>query len=164
MSETGTTFANHRGVVPMLWAFFSLALIETAAVHLFVALRWPSVGWPLTILSAATVVWILLWIVSWRRLPHELKDRVLSLHMGRLRTIAVPLDSIRAITPADSERLNAPGTRSLVPIAYPNRIVELSRPIGKRGTMRIAIRLDDPDAFDAAMTRALTPTEEPGVK
>ena len=148
----------------MLWAFFSLAVIEAVAVHVFVALRWPWVGWPLTILSVATVLWLVRWIVSWKRLPHTLRDGVLTLNMGRLRTIAVPLDAIRVITPVDGQRLKARGTTSLVPIAYPNRIVELRHPIGKRATMRIAIRPDDPAAFDAAMARALAQTGEPGVR
>lgn len=148
-----TTFANHRGVVPMLWVFFSIALVEMVAVHLFVTLRWPVVGWPLTILSAATLVWIVAWIRSWKRLPHRLENGVLTLNMGRMRKIAVPLEIIRAVTPVDGERLKAPGTLNLVPIAYPNRMIELTQPTGKRGAVRIAVRVDDRAAFDAAMSR-----------
>lgn len=139
----------------MLWVFFSLACIELVAVHLFVALRWPLVGWPLSALSLGAIVWLIGWIRSWRRLPHRLSDGVLTLHMGSLRSAALPLASIAAITPVAGERLKAGDTANFVPLAYPNRIVELREPHGPKARMRYAIRVDDPDAFDAALAAAL---------
>ena len=155
MIGNGTTFANHRGVVPMLWAFFSLALLEIGAVHLFVTLRWPLAGWPLTAISGAAMIWIVIWIASWKRLPHRLDVNRLTLHMGRLRKIEVPLDAIRAITPVNPDRLKSRETRNLVPLACPNRLIELSRPVGKRASMCLAIRVDEAERFDIAMVEAL---------
>lgn len=146
----GTTFDNHRGVVPLLWVFFALAICELLAVHLFVALKWPWIGWPLTILSLLSIVWLIGWIRSWARLPHRLEENLVVLNMGSLRQMNVPLNLIERVraTPPLQE-LKAMKARNLVPIAHPNRIIELCEPVGGRRV--IAIRLDDPVAFDAAM-------------
>lgn len=153
MEQPATTFANHRGVAPLLWAFFALACMEMLAMHLFVALKWPGVAWPLTAVTALSIVWLVRWIGSWPRLPHELRGDVLTLHMGSLRHYAVPVASIAGVrTAVSNDVLKAPGTVSLVPVAFPNRIVDLTAPLpGRRRVQHIAIRLDDPAAFDAAM-------------
>ncbi|PZQ22040.1 MAG: hypothetical protein DI569_09650 [Sphingopyxis macrogoltabida] len=156
MEAAPIVFGNHRGVVPLLWAFFGLATIEMLAVHLFVALRWPLIGWPLSIASFLSIVWLIGWIRSWQRLPHELHADVLRLHMGSLRSLDVPIDAIAAIEKdPSSERLKAAGARSLVALAHPNRLLVLNRAVGARRPCRaVAIRLDDPAAFDAAMDAA----------
>ena len=154
MTAGGTTFANYRGVVPMLWVFCALAATELVVVHIFVALKWPMIAWPLTAISAASIMWVVAWIISWKRLPHRLDGGILTLHMGRLRKVEIPVVDIRTVTPVDSARLKAPDTRNLVPLAYPNRLIELGRPLGPRRWKRIAVRVDDPEAFDAAIFRA----------
>lgn len=147
-----TAFANHRAVEPLLWVLAALALLELGLVHLFVALKWPHAAWPLTAASALGVVALVRGIVSWRRCPHELDDRELRLRIGSLRTIAVPLASIASVEPiSDSRSVKAPGVRSLVPLAMPNRLVRLASPLpDRRGTTALAVRVDDPAAFDAA--------------
>lgn len=149
-------FANHAGVTPMLWVLTGLATLETFAVHLFVALKWPWIGWPLTMLSAASVAWLVSWIRSWRRLPHTLADGVLTLHMGSLRQLAIRLCDIRLVSATVNDTIvKARTCRNLVPVAYPNRVIFLRTPlVGKRQVDAIAIRLDDPAAFDAALRYA----------
>ncbi len=156
MEASVLTFANHRGVVPMLWAFFGLAVGEMLAVHLFLVLKWPMLAWPLTMLSALTLVWLVGWIRSWKRLPHRLADGMLVLHMGSLRRVAVPIARIaRIVGQVDNAALSREGTRKLVVLAYPNRIVELTEPLSdRRQTCALAIRLDDPAAFDRGMADA----------
>lgn len=150
---TAHLFANHRGVVPLLWAFFGLAVCEMLAVHLFVALKWPWLAWPLTLITGISLVWLVGWIRSWARLPHELVDSELRLHMGSLCCVTVPLVQIaRVVRHVDAEALAQPGTRKLVMVAYPNRIVALNGALpDRRATTALAIRLDDPSAFDAAL-------------
>jgi len=159
VTETATTFANHRGVVPMLWAFACLAACELLAVHLFVSLKWPSIAWVLTGATFLSIIWLVSWIRSWRKLPYRLEADRLVLPMGSLRTIEVPLSMIDTIsTQVDRERIKAKGSANLVPLAFPNRIVELSEPLpGRKKTVRVAIRPDDPAAFDAAMQAAGIP-------
>ena len=81
----------------MLWAFFALAMAEMLAVHLFVVLKWPGLAWPVTGLTALSLVWLIGWIRSWVRLPHELVDGQLHLHMGSLRHVAVPVAQVAAV-------------------------------------------------------------------
>lgn len=150
---SATTFANHRGVVPMLWVFAGLAVLEMLAVHLFVALKWPAIGWPLTILSGLSIVWLVSWIRSWSRLPHELLPDRLRLHMGSLRSVDVPLAQIAAIEVAPSlDRIREVKARKLVPLAHPNRLILLTASLpGRRAVNAVAILVDDPAAFDQAL-------------
>jgi hypothetical protein len=149
----GHRFASHCGVVPMLWAFFALAVAEMLAVHLFLVLKWPGLAWPLTVLTALSLVWLIGWIRSWARLPHELVDGQLHLHMGSLRCVCVPVTQVaRVVRQVDAPRLARPGARKLVPLAFPNRIIELVEPLpGRRAIRALAIRLDDPADFDSAL-------------
>jgi hypothetical protein len=151
------TFTNHRGVAPMLWVFFSLAMIELMVAHLFVSLKWPILAWPLTVLTAVANIWLFRWIRSWARSPHELHPDYLRLHMGSLRHIDVPLAQIESVIPVlSAEQIKGRDTSNLVPIAFPNRLIELSEPLSnRRSTRRIAIRLDDPVAFDEAIRAAI---------
>jgi hypothetical protein len=153
VTEPAVTFDNHRGVVPMLGVFAGLATIELLVVHLLVAAHWPRLAWPLTALSLTSVIWLVRWIASWKRLPHRLCDGVLRLNMGSLRHIDVPLAGIAAIRAVgDGAEVKARSTRNLVPVAWPNRIVDLASTLpGRRAIRRSASRLDDPLTFDRAM-------------
>jgi hypothetical protein len=150
------TFANHRGVVPMLWVFVTLACMELLAVHLFVAVKWPALAWPLSAVTLLSIIWLVRWLLSWKHRPHELDASRLRLHMGSLLHVDVPLDAIGCIRAGISaDLLKARTTRNLVPIAYPNRLIELRTPLpDRRATRHIAIRIDDPAAFDARMAAA----------
>ena len=152
-----TAFANHRGVQPLLWAMAGLALLELAVVHLFLALKWPRLAWPVSLVTLAGVVWLVRWIVSWKHCPHELDGAALRLRMGSLRTIVVPICAIASVEPVTAAATaRAPGVRNLVPMALPNRLIRLHEPLpGKRRTTALAFRLDDPAAFDAALSGRL---------
>ena len=86
-------------------------------------------------------------------MPHELVDGQLHLHMGSLRHVAVPVAQVaRVLRQVDAALLARPGTRKLVPLAFPNRIIELVEPLpGRRAIRALAIRLDDPADFDSAL-------------
>lgn len=147
------TFANHRGVVPMLWAMVTLAGCELVGVHLLLSVWSHRAAWVLSVLTLFSMVWLVRWVTSWKRLPHELHADRLRLHMGSLRHVDVPLDGIAGLrADVSADLLKAPGTRNLVPIAHPNRVIELRAPMAdRRGTRRIAVRFDDATAFDAAL-------------
>ena len=147
-------FANHRGIEPLLWAFVALATIEVLVVHLVVSSHWHRAAWPLTTVTGLSLLLIVRWVRSFRRLPHRLSERELVLNLGLLRSVTVPLSSIAAVRDQwDGEVLRDKATLSLSPIAYPNRMIELDPPLaGKRCALRrIAFRVDDPGAFDAAI-------------
>ncbi|VWX54663.1 hypothetical protein [Novosphingobium sp. 9U] len=152
-----TTFANYRGVVPMLWAIVALAACELVGAHLLLSLWSHRAARVMSGLTLLSMLWLVRWVTSWRRLPHELSADRLRLHMGTLLHVDVPLAMIGGVRgEVSAEALKAPGTRNLVPIAHPNRMIELREPLSdRRATRRIAVRFDDPDAFDAALKHAL---------
>jgi hypothetical protein len=139
----------------MLSVFAALAVIELLVVHLFLSLSWPALAWVLTLATAASVIWLVRFITSFKRCPHMIEADHLRLRMGSLRTIDVPLAQVTQVRRQwESGAEKSPGTTNLVPIAFPNRLVDVDPPIvGRRGPIRsIAIRLDEPAAFDAALS------------
>lgn len=155
--EGEQAFAYHRGMAPIMWVFLSLALIELGVVHLLVALRWPAIGWPLSILSAIGVVWIVLLIRSFARYPHRIEGDTLVLHLGNMRRIALALADISAVEASwESGGDKAADALKLSGIAYPNRCLLLAKDL-PRGKRRVFVRLDDPQAFDATLAERGVP-------
>ena len=73
--------------------------------------------------------------------------------MGSVRHIDVPLAEIAAIRAvSDDAMIKARSTRNLVPVVWPNRIIDLNSTLpSRRQVQRIAIRLDDPLEFDRVL-------------
>jgi hypothetical protein len=146
--------------------FASLALVELLVVHLVLAHKWPLVAWPLSLATTLVIGWNVLWIRSWRRLPHELHADRLRLHVGSLSRVEVPFATIMLVHGrTDGELLKQRGVHNMVPMAHPNRVLELREALpGRRAARRIAIRVDDPAAFDDAMQAAGIAVEGRGVR
>ena len=152
--EPRLQFDYHRSVAPIMWVFFAIAVIELVVVHLLVALTWPLVGWTLTILSAIGIVWILLGIRSFRRLPHELVGDRLTVRFGNMKQVRLGLGQVdRVIGSWEDGAVQAKNAINLAGIAYPNRCIELVEPLEK-GRSRVFVRLDDPEPFDRALSAA----------
>jgi hypothetical protein len=137
-----------------VWALVGLAMVELMAVHLFVALKWPWLAWPLSAISLLSILWFVWLIRSFRSCPHELEGETLHLRAGRLRSVALPCTAIATVRGVrDGDEVKADDTVNLALISYPNRIIELHEPISVRGKRkrRIALALDDPAAFDLAL-------------
>lgn len=135
-----------------MWVFFALALIELFAVHLLVATRWPAVGWPLSILSGCAVLWIALLIRSLPRRPHRIEGGSLVLNLGSQRSVTLDLTNIAAVEATwEAGGDKAADALRLSGIAHPNRCVLLAKEL-PRGKRRVFIRLDDPGAFDGALS------------
>ncbi len=136
----------------MMWVMFALSLLELIAVHFFVAIKWPYVGWPLTIISAIGAIGILVWIRSFRKKPHRLADGQLTLNFGSLKSVTLDLANIARIKRGwEQGALEKKGHINLAGIAFPNRCIELVEPLEK-GKTRVFVRLDDPGAFDDALS------------
>ncbi|TRD09997.1 hypothetical protein FGU71_13435 [Erythrobacter insulae] len=133
---------------------FALTLVELFVVHFLVALKWPLIGWTLTTVSAISALWILLWIRSFRTKPHQLSGDALTLNFGSLKTIELDCANIAQVRRSwEQGALEKKGHINLAGIAFPNRCIELLQPL-ENGRDRIFVRLDDPDAFDAALLRS----------
>lgn len=109
----------------------------------------------LSLASLIAIGWIVRAILSMRRMPVLLTDQTLTMRVGRIRTVEVPIAQIAGLrdtwTAADLKRRSV---LKLSLVAYPNVVIDLAMPLpGRRGTMTIAHRLDDPAAFASAVER-----------
>ncbi|HZV17353.1 MAG TPA: hypothetical protein VFF84_01515 [Sphingobium sp.] len=152
------SFAYHRSLAPMMWAFFALVLVETATVHLIIALWWPALALALSIASHSVLVWLALLIRSFSRQPVLIVEGLLHWRCGSLRRVAVPLDQIAGLRAGwDGPLIKDRATFNAALIAWPNVVIDLKTPLPSRRRVvtRLAHKLDDRDAFAAAMTRLL---------
>jgi hypothetical protein len=142
----------------MMWVLLGLVVIETAVLHFLVALWSPSVALLLSVFGLSTLLWLIVFIRSLARCPILLGDGFLSWRCGNVRRIDVPLAQIVGIRDDwDGAVIKSRDTFDGALVAYPNIVIELGRPImvGRRTIWRLAHRLDDPEAFAAALTGLL---------
>lgn len=153
------SFSYHRLVAPILWAFFSLAVIEALGVHLLVGLWKPALGWIIFIISDISLLYLLGLICSLRRMPVTIDDHEVRIRAGILYDFRVPLASIvNASTAFPSSDVKRPGTVKTSLMTFPNIILEVSPPIPSPKPMglgdpvsHVAIALDDRAAFISAL-------------
>ncbi len=153
-------FAYHRSLAPMMWVFFSLALLEMIVVHFFVGLFWPWTAIALSLVSLTGVVWIGWVIASFQTMPVFIADGALTMRCGTLKSLTVPLDNIAGYrTEWAGDDIRSPSLLNLALIAYPNIVVDLrtlalGRVAGRnRMVASIAHRFDDLPLFMAALDR-----------
>ncbi len=160
MPEQGAaSFAYSRALAPLLWVFVCIMVLELLLVHLLVAALW-SHGAALVLsgLSLATLVWMVFFIRSLNRLPVLVDEGGVTMRLGSLRSVRVPVASIAGLrTSFQREELKQRGVLNLGLINYPNVMLELDPPLParKRRLVAIAHRLDDPAGFMAAVNRQL---------
>ncbi|MES2338495.1 MAG: hypothetical protein V4537_10395 [Pseudomonadota bacterium] len=147
-------FSYARAVAPMMWVLLALSSIELVVLHLLVSAWRRDVALLLSVVTLAGIVWLVHAILSFRRMPVTLDDGVLTMRVGVIRTIAIPVDGIAAVGGERSAAASKlPGVLNLALIAHPNVHVDLRRPVhrGRRTITSVAHRLDDPAAFLAAL-------------
>lgn len=138
----------------MMWVFFGLVVIETAIVHLLVALWSPGAALLLSVFGVSALIWLILFIRSLSSRPVWIGEGRLIWPCGMLRTVVVPLDQVAGIRADwDGILVKARDTFNGALIAYPNIMVDLRAPvhIGRREIARLAHKLDDAEAFAAAL-------------
>lgn len=154
-------FAYGRQVAPLLWAFVALAAIEMAVVHLLLWHWSRALALVLGGLSAATLVWLVALLLSFRRRPVEIGPRSLRVRTGFLIDAEVRLADIAFVQSGYASADYMPGgllKASL--LAYPNAVVLLRRdvslpgPFGrKRNVHAVALAVDEPARFLARLER-----------
>jgi hypothetical protein len=155
-------FAYHRALAPMMWAFLVLASLELLVGHVLISLWSVPVALVLSALTLATIVWLVLLIRSFRRLPVLLDEEGLLMRSGNLTAVRLPIDQIAAVRgDFPSEALKSRAVLNLAMMSYPNVLIDLKAPIarGRRTISHVAHRLDDPSGFIAALRRL---TDGPG--
>jgi len=151
-----TCFHYHRSLIPMMAVFVAFLLVEAVALHLLLGLWWPALSVALCVVSLLVLAWLLVLIRSFRRLPVILEDEDLVWRCGTLRGLTVPVSQIAGVRAKwtlalvrDRETLNC------ALIAWPNVVLDLTEPVmmGHRRISRLVHRLDDQEAFIAALER-----------
>jgi len=160
--QAAFSYTSRIGV--MLWVTMALTPVEMAAVH--VLLPWPTAQVVVLVLSVASLVWMLGFVLGLQQRPHVLGSEELVVRFGRLRELVVPLAAVveaRAVTTLDHRRnleiadgqvaLSVLGESSVRVQLRPGSLVELDgRPVPAH---RIAFFADDPRAVVSGLRSRL---------
>ena len=135
-------------------AFLAIAILELFAVHLLASLWSTALAW---VLSAFTILFlgqIALLMQGLRKWPTVINEAGITVRHGRKGALFVPLGQVAgsedvAFSPEERGRQVFRATV----IAHPNLMLRLSAPLcpGRRRIERIAMRLDEPALFQAAL-------------
>ena len=151
-------FAYHRALAPLMWAFVALASLELFVVHFLVSIWSVRAALILSALTLASILWFVLLIRSFKRLPVLIEADALLMRSGRLMAVRVPLAQVAGVrTDFTSEALKSRSVLNLAMLSYPNLLIDLKEPIRRRRRLigHIAHRLDDPAVFVAALKARL---------
>lgn len=136
----------------MLWVFVALASIELVVVHALLSHWFPWVALVLSALTLASIAWLVAAIRSFKRLPVLIETDAVVMRAGRLKSYRVLLADITGLRESwTADELNRRSVGNLALIAWPNVWIDLRRPLGRRGVVAIAHKLDDPAAFRASL-------------
>jgi hypothetical protein len=138
--------------------------IETVALHLWLAARHPVAAWALTAGSLATLGWLAADYRALGRGAVLLDGDTVDLRVGRRAAVRLPRTAVLTVARPTWRDLPAAGTPAaadylnLTKPATPNVLLTLSAPTTvrlpgglTRQARRLGVRLDDPDAFVAAL-------------
>ncbi len=148
------SFGYHGRLAPILWVFIALATIELLVVHFLISFWSVAAAAILSLLSLATILWLVLLIRSMKRLPVAVEEDRLLMRTGRLMAIEIAganIAELRLNFP--SEAVKARSVLDLGLLSYPNVLIELREPITRaRGGAITAVChcLDDPIGLAAA--------------
>lgn len=152
-------FSYRQSIAPMMWAFVGLGTIELVVVHFLLSFWSPTLALILSLLSLATIGWLIALLVSFKRLPVLVGPEEVVMRVGTMHGFNIPAGQVaRLRTNFTSEDVKRPGIADLCLLAYPNVLLDLDPPLpGKRRPINgIAHRLDDPNGFAAAVARLLS--------
>lgn len=142
----------------------AVIVVETVVLHLLIGGRHPVVAWLLTASSGSVLVWLALDYRALGRGAVGVDGTGLELAVGRRAHGRIARDAIVAATRPSWRELPAAGTPeaagyvNLTKPAPPNVLITLATPVTlrlvggvRRAVQRIALCLDEPDAFIAAL-------------
>ncbi|HEY0477505.1 MAG TPA: hypothetical protein VGD37_08260 [Kofleriaceae bacterium] len=141
------------------WLLFAgvfgfLIVVEAAAAHIALAMWSPTVAWISTVSSAYTLVWLAGDAHAIRLYPVAIVGDTLRVTIGVRWRVAIPLADIVSVTPTGTVPDGALG----LALFEPTVLVTLRTPVEVRGLLgrrrradRIALTIDDPVAFAAAV-------------
>lgn len=155
-------FSYSRGIAPMMWVFASIMAAELAVTHWLVSALWSRTAAGIfSALTFAALVWTILLIRSFKRLPVIVGPDEILMRLGSLKPVRVPagrVAGVRTSWPSGAEKKR--GVLNMALINYPNVMLDLDPNFTgtrKRPLTAVAHRLDDPAGFAAAVRRLTDP-------
>jgi hypothetical protein len=142
----------------MMGVLFGLVAIEATVTHVLIALWSLPAALILSALSLMLALWLAFFIRSLRTRPVALTGEELVWPSGSLRAMVISLSQVaRRVDHWTLDGLRREGLFNAALIAYPNIVLELDPPARfRQRTIRyVAHRLDDPQAFNAALDALL---------
>jgi hypothetical protein len=132
-----------------------LVIVETFAAHLALAMWSPVVAWVSTASSAYALLWLLGDAQAIRLYPVAIMGDTLRVTIGVRWRAAIPLSAIASVT----ESRTVPAGALDLALLEPTVLVTLRAPVVVQGLLgrkrrgdRLALTIDDPKAFIAAVT------------
>ena len=150
----GAMSMRSTGWMTIPWLIGFLVIGETVATHLLLALWSPLAAWIATASSAYLLLWVIADTQAIRLYPVEISGATLHVRLGVRWRAAIPRAQIASVTEI---RAVPEGALDLA-LFEPTVLVTLRAPVELRGLLgkkrrgdRIALTIDDPQAFIAAV-------------
>jgi len=150
----GAMSMRSTGWMTIPWLIGFLVIGETVATHLLLAMWSPLAAWIASASSAYLLLWVIADTQAIRLYPVEISGAVLHVRLGVRWRAAIPRDQIASVTEI---RAVPEGALDLA-LFEPTVLVTLRTPALLRGLLgkkrrgdRIALTIDDPAAFIAAV-------------
>ena len=142
-------------------------VIETVALHLWLARNHPVLAWSLTAASVLTIGWLAATYYALGRALLRINVHTLDWLIPRRAAVRIPLHAVANVSRPTWREVPASGTpesreyRNLLKPATPNLLVTLVSPMMihlpggfVRPLRKLGLKLDDPDGFIAAFNFA----------
>jgi hypothetical protein len=151
-------YSTHQraGTAVLFGSLAAISVVEAPLLHLLV-MRWNvKAAWVLTVLSVYGAIWLVGMARAFVLRPVLVGNGELVIRSGLLWTLHAPLDRIASI-----HRGGGASDLRLCPGGDPNVAMEFSEPMiaagmfgRRRRVTRVALSIDDPPAFERALTTA----------
>ena len=156
-----TNFSLHGGLSGGLVAGLGFALaVEGAVLHLWVAQRSATWAWVITALNVATMIWLWREYRATRQAQAIVSDTDVAIDAGSRLRVRVPLRAIASVDAATWRSVPdmAADFANIAKPLEPNVVIVLREPMSAtlalgltKRIARIGLRVDDADAFRAAI-------------
>ncbi len=138
-----------------------LVVAETLGLHVALVARHPLVAWTLAATNLAALAWM---VADWRAIrsrPMLVEADRLTLHRGLRKPIVIDRAGIVDVSLGEAS-FQVPADLGVFSVGRPNVIITLlaARRVGRKQVTRLAVFVDEPEAFVAAARPAGTPARK----
>ncbi|HVZ48986.1 MAG TPA: hypothetical protein VG916_09395 [Gemmatimonadaceae bacterium] len=154
---------THRSArsTPFVGVLTFLVVVESVGMHLLLHQRHPALAWTLSALGIATLYWIVADAIQLGRTATEVTAGAIVLRVGKRASATLPRDAVASATIPTWRDIppRSPDFINLTKPVEPNVLLAFREPVTvvllgavRRPVRAIALRVDDPAGFIAAVT------------